>query len=74
MENKFNSFPNYSREWERYQASLQEKEMAWELELMKLMEGSTLTATATLTTGGQPSTSRVSASVATTTTEAVDKT
>ena len=65
MTAKFNSFPNYSREWERYQASLQEKEMAWELELMKLMEGSTLTATATLTTGGQASTSSATANTKT---------
>ena len=48
-EDKFRSFPNYSREWERYQASLREKEQAWELELMRLMEASTLTATATIT-------------------------
>ena len=50
IEGKFGSFPTYSREWERYQASLREKEQAWELELMRLMEASTLTATATIAT------------------------
>ena len=48
MEVKFSLFPTYSREWERYQDSLREKERAWELELMRLMEASTLTATATI--------------------------
>ncbi len=48
MEGKFSSFPTYSREWERYQDSLREKERAWELELMRLMEASTLTAAATI--------------------------
>ena len=53
MADKFKSFPNYSREYERYQASLRQKELEWELELMKLMEASTLTAI-TLA-AGQPS-------------------
>ena len=52
-DDKFKSFPNYSREYERYQASLRQKELEWELELMKLMEASTLTAI-TLA-AGQPS-------------------
>ena len=55
MDDKFKSFPNYSREYERYQASLRQKELEWELELMKLMEASTLTARATLQAAGQPS-------------------
>ena len=48
IEDKFKSFPNYSREWEQYQDSLREKEKAWELELLRLMEASTLTAAATI--------------------------
>ena len=53
-DDKFKSFPNYSREYERYQASLRQKELEWELELMKLMEASSSVLTATLA-AGQPS-------------------
>ena len=36
----FQDFPTYNREWERYKASLNEKEDQWESELNALMEKS----------------------------------
>ena len=40
-DNIFEDFPTYNREWERYKASLNEKEDQWESELNELMEKST---------------------------------
>ena len=34
----FLDFPNYNRDYERYQALLNEKELQWEAELKQLME------------------------------------
>ena len=39
-DNIFQDFPTYNREWERYKASLNEKEDQWESELNELMEKS----------------------------------
>ncbi|TRY64384.1 hypothetical protein TCAL_14316 [Tigriopus californicus] len=40
-EDPFVGFPNYNREWERYQENLREKERLWEAELKRLMDAST---------------------------------
>lgn len=48
-EDPFADFPNYNREWERYQENLREKERLWEAELKRLMDASTDEATLELT-------------------------